>query len=290
MKLSVEIAEIRSKVGDEKAIELTKAAGFDCVDYSFYGLGEGAPALGENYREYALKLRKILDKNGLECNQAHAPFNLTKDKKQDISERHYLEIVRSIEAAAILGAKNIVVHPIYVPVGETVNGVSYEEFNRRYYKSLEPYCEKFKINIAVENMFYIDSKRGCLCGMLDTPQSLTNMVRSIDSPYFVACADVGHLAVTGTEPEDFIKQMDAAVLKTLHIQDTDYKADRHQLPFVGEINWKNVMSALKGIGYSGDLTFEITGFLNNLPSELLPAALKYCAEVGKYLMALYKCD
>lgn len=204
MKISLEIAEIRSKVGDEKAIELIKTAGFDAVDYSFYGLGEDAPILGDNYVEYARKLRKILDEYNLECNQAHAPFELTRDEKQNLTQRHYLEIVRSIEAASILGAKNIIVHPIYVPVGETVNGVSYEEFNRRYYKSLEPYCEKFKINISIENMFYIDTKRNRFCGMLDTPQALTDMVKSINSPYFDACADVGHLAITGTEPEDFI--------------------------------------------------------------------------------------
>ena len=36
MKLSIETYAIREKVGDEQAIRLLKAAGFDGIDYSFY--------------------------------------------------------------------------------------------------------------------------------------------------------------------------------------------------------------------------------------------------------------
>ena len=288
MKLSVEIHEVRKKFGDEKAIELIKEAGFDAIDYSYYGLGADSAALSDSYREYAAYLKDILKKNNITCNQAHAPFELTRFEKTDTTEPHYTDIVRSVEAAAILGAENIIVHPVYIPVGETANGMSYEEYNLAYYKGLEPYCKKFNICISVENMFYFDEKRMYRRGMLGTPKELTEMVASINSPYFNACADLGHVAITEAEPETFILSMNPKLLKTLHIQDTDYIADRHTLPFLGGINWEAVMLSLKKIGYSGDLTYEIGGFLDNMPKELTLQALKLAASVGRHLISIFE--
>lgn len=289
MRLSVESAEVCEKFGDIEGLSLIKNAGFDAVDFSYCGLSDDSPVLGKGYREYAHKLRNHIDKLGLVCNQAHAPFNLSRTEKFDMSEPHYNEIVHSIEAAAILGAEHIIVHPIYVPVGETVNGISYEDYNHMYYKSLEPYCREFGIKIAVENMFYVDTKRKYRRGMLHTPETLTAIVKRLDSPYFVACVDIGHLAITGEEePEKFIRCMEPSVLKALHVHDNDYIMDMHILPFTGDINWKEVMPALKEMGYTGDLTYEICTYLKKFPNELIPDALKLAQSVGRYLISLFE--
>lgn len=288
MRLSVETAEVSKKFGDKKGILLLKEAGFDAVDYSFSGLPADSPVLGDNYREYAEELRKFFDENAIVCNQAHAPFELSRDEKFDMSVQHYKEIVRSIEAASILGAETIIVHPIYVPVGETVNGVSYEDYNYSYYKSLEPYCEKFNIRIAVENMFYVDMKRKYRRGMLHTPEALSVMVKRLDSPHFVACVDIGHLAITSrTEAEDFINLMSNDVLLSLHVHDNDYIMDKHMLPYTGDIPWEPVMKALKKIGYKGDLTYEICTFITKMPEKLVPEALKFAEAVGRHLITIF---
>ncbi len=288
MRLSVESAEVCARFGDEEGLRLIKNAGFDAVDFSYCGLPENSPALGEGYREYAQKLRKYMDELGLVCNQAHAPFSLARNEKLDMSELHYSEIVRSIEAAAILGAEQIVVHPIYVPVGETVNGISYEDYNHMYYKSLEPYCKEFGIKIAVENMFYYDAKRRYRRGMLHTPEALTAIVKGLDSPCFVACLDIGHLAITSEEePETVIRRMEPSVLRALHIHDNDYIKDKHILPFTGDINWKATMLALKEIGYTGDLTYEIGTYLKKFPKKLIPDALKLAESAGRYLVSIF---
>lgn len=288
MRLSVESLEVCAKLGDEEGLRLIKNAGFDAVDFSYCGLPENSPVLGEGYREYAHKLRAHLDNLGLVCNQAHAPFNLTRTEKLDMSEPHYSEIVRAIEAAAILGAENIIVHHVYIPVGETVNGISYEEYNHIFYKSLEPYCKEYGINVAVENMFYYDMKKRRHKGMLHTPQALKAIIEGLNSPYFTACIDIGHLAITGYEPEEIVREMEPSILKALHIHDNDYLSDRHNLPFTGGINWKNVMSTLKKIGYTGDLTFEICNYLNNFSNELIPDALKFAQKVGRHLISLFE--
>lgn len=287
MKLSMETVVMRKRFGDIKAIEMLKKAGFDAMDYSYYWVEEDSPILGDEYIEYAKKIKECLDKNDMVCNQAHAPIDrLQYGMNFDMSEPYYKEIVRAIEAAAVLGAKSIVVHVIQIP--REVEGVDFEEYNLEFYKSLEPYCEKAGIKIAVENMFRYDAKRDCNWGVLATPELLCGFIKKLNSPNFVACIDVGHASLTGIEPEDFIAGMTPGVLRALHIQDTDYLRDRHVVPFMGNLNWKEIMLALKKVGYDGDLTFEVFCHLMNLPDELIQSALCYIAKIGRYLISQCK--
>ena len=282
MKLSVELYTLAQRFGDFKAVEIAKKAGFDAIDYSYYYDKECDDVLGDGYKEYAQKLREHLDEVGILCNQAHAPFTFKYGMEKNISEQKYLWMVHALESASILGARNIVVHSITVP-----EGVNFEEYNIEYYKSFIPYCEKFGIHIAVENLFARDTKRKRLTGKLGSPAELNSIVEKINSPWIVACVDIGHAALTGYEPEAFIKGMNPNILKALHVQDNDYIDDRHILPYTGELNWEAIMSSLKKADYTGDLTFEIIKYLDRFPDELFSEVLKFSALVGKHLISIF---
>lgn len=282
MQMSVELYTLSQKFGDEKAIDLAKEAGFDAIDYSYYWGNEKEAVLGEGYRDYAMSLRKKLDAAGLVCNQAHAPFSFGYGATFDVQEPKYLWLVRSIESAAILGATTIVVHALSVP-----DEVDFEAYNIAYYQSLIPYCEKYGIRVAVENLFSYDGKRKRMVGKLGSPRELNRIVKEIASPFIVACIDLGHASLTGYEPEDFIAKTDKNILKALHVQDNNYLSDEHTLPFLGELHWNAVMEALKKNGYTGDLTFEIFHYLERFPAPLIPDALKLAAATGRYLISLY---
>ena len=239
--------------------------------------------MGENYKEYAKELRAHLDLVGIPCNQAHAPFSL-KYGMDNTYEEKYLNIVRSIEAASILGAKNIIVHAISVP-----EDVDFEQYNIEYYKSFIPYCEAFNIHVAIENLYKKDTKRNRIDGgKFSSPKELNNIIKAINSPWIVACVDIGHASLTGFEPEDFISKVDLSALKCLHVQDNDYLGDRHMPPYFGGLNWDAIMTALKKSGYEEDLTLEIPGYLKKFPKELLPDALKFAAAIGKHLISIYE--
>lgn len=282
MKLSVELYTLAQRFGDFKGVEIAKKAGFDAIDYSYYYDKECDDVLGDGYKEYAKKLREHLDEVGIFCNQAHAPFTFKYGMEKNISEQKYLWMVHALESASILGATNIVVHSVNVP-----EGVSFEEYNVQYYKSFIPYCEKFGIHIAVENLFNRDTKRKRITGKLGSPAELNSIVEKINSPWVVACVDIGHAALTGYEPEDFIKGMNPNILKALHVQDNDYIDDRHILPYTGQLNWEAIMSSLKKADYDGDLTFEIIKYLDRFPDELFSEVLKFSALVGKHLISIY---
>ena len=283
MKLSVELYSVAKYFGDHKAIDLIRQAGFDAVDFSYYYEKECEEILGENYKEYARELRAHLDEVGLSCNQAHAPFTFKYGMNRDTSDPKYLNIVRALESAAILGAENIVVHSITVP-----EDVDFEAYNIAYYSSFIPYCEAFNIHVAVENLFAKDAKRNRFVGKLGTPEELNSIVKKINSPWIVACVDVGHASLTGYEPEDFISRVDPDILKCLHIQDNDYLGDRHMLPYLADLNWHAIMTSLKKSGYKGDLTLEIVKYLQRFPQELIPDALKFAVVIGKHLISIYE--
>lgn len=284
MKLSVESFAVAQKLGDKGAFDAIKQSGFDAVDYSYYWRGEDEKKLfGDNYLDYAKELRSYLDEIGLECSQAHAPFPAPFLDVFTEENVQYRNIVRSIESASLLGAKNIVVHAASLDGKKLL-----EEYNIKFYKSLIPYCEKFNIRVAVENLFVYDSKRRYHRGIFGTAEELKNVIGKIGSPYIVGCIDIGHAALTAGEPEDFIKKSDFSQIKTLHIQDTDYLSDMHMLPFLGKLNFSNIMSALKQVNYDGDLTFEIFKFLSLFPNELIPNALKFACDTGRYLISLYE--
>ena len=117
MKISFPVGAIEPKVGTEKALLLSKEAGFDAVDYSLGELVNDNSALsGDNYREHAENIRKMADKIGIEINQTHAPFtfpmarwNSPDEFENVIMPRFY----RTLEVSGILGASVAVVHPLH---------------------------------------------------------------------------------------------------------------------------------------------------------------------------------
>ena len=90
MKLSMENYTLCCRFGEEKAFEILKKSGFDACDYSFYY--EGEALLRDDYLINAEKTKAALDKAGLLCNQAHAPFGVVEGDRFDVSNENYLHV------------------------------------------------------------------------------------------------------------------------------------------------------------------------------------------------------
>ncbi len=282
MKISIDTYVLRTRYGDEKAFRMLKEAGFEAVDYSFNWISETERnILDDDYVSYAYEVKRMLSENNLVCNQAHAPFTLIYTDELSMGNNKYRDVVRSMEFASIIGAECIVVHGIYVPEGD-----DFEALNIPYFKSLEPYCKKFGIKIAVENIFAFDKKRNNIIGVYGKESDkLPEFIQKLDSEWFVACIDIGHAALTGKEPEEIILTMkNKNLLKALHVQDTDYAADRHILPFMGNLNWDNITKALADVDYHGDVSLEVFQYLKRHDDEFMSEALSYAAKTAKYVV------
>ena len=152
MLLSTQSHMLNTKYDLKTTARFLKDAGFDAYDVSlFMEDSKKEIVFPANYLENAKAIREYTDSIGIVCNQAHAVFpSSVGDEKRDAEI--YDEIIRDMEVASILGAKIIVVHPKHhLKYAEQPEELF--KINVEFYKSLIPYCEKFGIKVATENMW-----------------------------------------------------------------------------------------------------------------------------------------
>ena len=274
MKLAIETYVLQNRFDAKTAIKMIKEAGFDAFDYTFLYENEQNSMLKEDYLERACALKEYADELGIPCNQAHASADFRYVDPIDPACESYLRVLRSIEAASVLGAENIVVHPMGLYLFPDNPDVICR--NRAFFKSLIPVCEKFNMHVAVENLFNGNAP------VLGDPEIMNDFIESLDSDRFTICLDLGHLAFTGFTPPEVIRKTNPKYLKALHVHDNNMVEDLHLLPGDGNLNWQEITSALGEIGYDGDFNLEVTGFLEQ--SENIAEDLKKAEIIGRKLM------
>lgn len=298
MRLSINEIFFGGRGGYERKVELYAAAGFDAIDFSMFGMRNDLKCdilKSDDYRKIAEYLRKTANNAGLTVNQTHAPFKFNlKDWNDPVVYRDtiYPMLVRSLEVSAILGADICVMHPLH---HFTYKGREEEIFNINmdFYRSLIPYCREWNIKVGIENMWQEDPKHRTIThDVCSHKEEFVRYIDTLDSEYMVACLDVGHVGLPTAqedEVEDFILALGHDRLKALHIHDNNYCTDQHTVPFAGKLNWAKIAEALGKIDYTGDFTYEIydanVGFICGTPNEFLPTALKYIADIGKYIIS-----
>lgn len=274
--------------GDEACIPILKKAGFEALDWSFFGMEQGKGIwCTDAWREHALRLKEIAAQWDMGFSQAHAPF--PSSKGEEVYDREIRErILRSMAAAALMGVRNIVVHPKQ-ELEYARNEEKLWEENLEFYRSLIPCCEEYGIRICAENMWQRDQKRGYIVdSVCARPDEFVRLLDELDSPWIVGCLDVGHCALVGREPQDVIRAMGRRRLQALHIHDVNYVRDCHTMPFMEDLDWEAITGALAEIGYEGDFTLEADEFLRRLPPELMPEASCLMAKTGHYLIKRIK--
>ena len=280
MKLTVENHVLRRRYDDFRAVDMIAEAGFDGIDFAFYDMGDWKEIFeAQDPVAYAKRLRAYAEEKGVSFCQAHAPFEFRYGMGQTVEDPVYARIVKSMEFAALLGIPAIVIHAIGDP-----DSPDYMQINYDYYRSFLPYCEKYDIKVCVENLMYYHPETGtCTPEPFGTPELFNEMIDWLDSPYYVGCVDLGHAKLTGCEPEDFLLGAGKRV-QYLHVHENDGHLDLHRLPLQFSFHWDKIMKALKEIDYQGNFNFAIINYLNIYENEMLPAALKFAAETGRYLM------
>lgn len=286
MLLSTQTDYLGRTHGDEEAIRLLKKGGFDAFDFSFFRMFSEKDYWTNqpDFRETAKHLRAVADACKIVCNQAHAPFaSTTGDKAGD--EERFQSILRSMEAAAILGAKAIVVHPVqHLPY--VINAKELHRLNMEFYRQLIPYCEQFGIQVACENMWQRNKEAGRIVdSVCASPEEFCEYLDELNSSWVVGCLDIGHVALVDRDLPTFIKTMGPKRLRALHVHDNTLWEDSHTLPFTMKIDFDAVTAALGEIGYEGDFTFEADNFLRKLPTELEDDAVRFMEKVGRCLIA-----
>jgi sugar phosphate isomerase/epimerase len=155
-----------------------------------------------------------------------------------------------------------------------------------FYGKLMPYCEKFDIKIATENMWQYDDKRKIIiestCG---TPEEFNRYVDAVNNENLVACLDLGHCGLIGEDAAYMIRTIGHDRLQALHVHDNDHLHDSHTAPYCGKMDWDAIAQALADIDYTGVFTFEADDFYSSYPDEFFPTCAKFLHDIGRLLIS-----
>ena len=217
---------------------------------------------------------KELDRHIEECRElglkivtSHIPYRYAyDDPTSEDYEYNYKMTCRALYASEYLGAKWAVVH--MKAVKDTVD----------YVKRLIRDSGVKTIGIALENM-------------CDRP--IEELIEAHDilaaEGYNVGvCLDTGHCNQKKFFDHNIpsvIRQLGSRI-KMLHTHDNMRNTDRHIAPFLGCINWKAVMEALREVGFEGELNLELQP--ERLPEGAREAYEFYSVAAGRTLISMFE--
>ena len=255
MKLATQMIDFAGYAdGFPNIIRMFKNTPFQYLDFGLY-----MDFSNDNWRDEINRCAEAAEEIGVSFVQAHAkdfkPFYSDKDIKTEI-----MMMERSLEACAMLGIPNMVVHAgspegfraMYPYHGRE----EFFEYNKKMYSLLFEAMDKYGVNVLTENSAEANTlgKYYFMKG-----QEMRDFLDWVDNPRLLAVWDTGHANMRGNnQTEDIIALGDK--LAGLHIHDNDGNKDEHTAPYMGILNMDTVMQGLVEIGYSGYFTFESHNF------------------------------
>ncbi|MDR0286241.1 MAG: sugar phosphate isomerase/epimerase [Clostridiales bacterium] len=303
MKLTISNVNV-SGIEDRQMLKIIRDAGFNGVDFSLpqyanwnYVTKQKRNGLlhipTEKVLDYFGNLKKYADSIGLEIGQMHSPFPCYMENDLDFSVYSIALAKTSIEICAVMGCRYIVTHPaftdgFYDGVPEKIEKTF--EINKSFYTELIPLLKKYNICIGIENMWasapYTKKIIPAVCS------HATELIKYVDTfnemageKCFCACLDIGHCNLTGDDPAEFITQLGRR-LEIIHLHDNDGLRDLHTCPYIGNIKWDTVCTALRTMEYRGNMNLETSSFFNSFPVELYPECLRLLAKTAEHLVSM----
>ena len=255
-----------SKMSLKDCMQLAKKAGFEAIELAV--AEEGELSLNST-RQDVEKIVQEAEEVGIELSSLATglfwdySLSSSNDKVRDKAKGI---VKKMLELASYLGVDTILVVPgavdvFFKPEGEVV---SYDVAYKRSLESLReclPTAEKYKVNIGIENVWN---------KFLLSPLEMRDFIDKLGSDYLGAYFDVGNTLLTGY-PEHWIRILGKRI-KKVHIKDFK-RAIGNVNGFCdlleGDVNWAEVMKALREIGYNDYITAEILPPYSQHPEALI---------------------
>lgn len=243
-----------AKMKLKNSFKLAKQAGFEGIELII--AKEGEISLNSS-KEDIKNIVKLSNSTGIEIISLATglfwEYSLTSDNIAN-RERAKRIVLKMLEVASWLEVDTILVVPGAVDVffNPDFPIVPYDlvyERSFRALKELVSFAESYKVSIAIENVWN---------KFLLSPIEMKRFVDSINSPYLGVYLDVGNVLQIGY-PEQWIRILGKRI-KKVHFKDFKKSintVDGFTNLLYGDINWPNVISALKEVGYDDYVTAEL---------------------------------
>lgn len=277
-------------VSAEHSISVCAAAGYRYLDVNLCGLSrvgkKFAPMTLDNWEQSVRAWRKLADDIGVTFSQAHAYFSVDGPVAPGGVPGGKLgeELMRrSVLAAEILGAEYMVVHPFSVVEDSKVLPEASYEANLEYFARWHKIWHEHGVGMAIENMVAKDGRPNP--SPFATADQMIRLADELNQPDIGVCLDTGHAFLSGQNPAEYVRKLGPR-LRATHIADNRGQNDDHVAPFQGDINWFEVMKALKEIDYQYDFAFEIQNLTSRFPMSIQGDLIRFSYTLGEYLISL----
>ena len=293
MKLSTMVNLFYSNTPDEKgylnAVRKTYDVGFRTMDFTMCPMQRGATELnGDNWEKITYEVGNEAAKLGVEFAQSHLPYpkanvrrKLATDPGCELNEDFIAVTERAIRISGMLGVKWAVVHPVMRSVSAVADFEDSIKYNHEIYDKYLELASSLGVGLAFENMADVDGKRR-FCA---TSNELVELIKDFNCPEYVgACWDFGHANRMVPDQTGMLKEI-MPYLRATHVDDNLGKDDLHTLPYLGNINWEQVMTVLGQGGYDGAFNYEIK-YTAAFPEPLKHESAVFAYHVGQYLVSL----
>lgn len=255
-----------SKMSLKDCMQLAKRAGFEAIELTV--AEEGELSLNSTRRDVE-KIVQAAEEVGIELSSLATglfwdySLSSSNDKVKDKAKGI---VKKMLELASYLGTDTILVVPgavdvFFKPEAEVV---PYDVAYKRSLESLRECldtAEKYKVSIGIENVWN---------KFLLSPLEMRDFIDKLGSDYLGAYFDVGNILLTGY-PEHWIRILGKRI-KKVHIK--DFKRVIGNVNgfcdlLEGDVNWAEVMKALREVGYNDYITAEILPPYSQHPEALI---------------------
>ena len=297
MHFSIQAWPLLDWVGIDEGYQMLRKAGITHCDF---GMGrffdknklalldeplEKVLAAAEPYRAGAQKY-------GITISQTHAPFPCWEPERDIMHERMIAVTEKCIALTAFMDSRYCVVHPAHTTKAEDRLSPAQEwEINKEFYTALIPSLKKYHVVCCLENMihkyqgqFYM----GSACSDAHEAARWIDELNAIaGEEVFGFCFDTGHAHVSRLNQRHFLSTMGKRT-KVLHVHDNAGHTDQHLAPFMGNIDWNQVILGLQDAGYEGEMFFETFKVLTGHPRGMIQSCLDMMAETGNSLIKQFE--
>ena len=302
MKIAIQTGDIVDRLGLEKGYEAIRSTGFEAIDWNLDHAVKGSDLRKGDYKGKSIleksldsvkkhyeKEIDIINQNGLEINQAHAPFPAYVRAYPDTLDYSIKILKRNIEFCDYVGCKNLVIHGIPYEMSDDVNTKEdIHKLNMKLYTSLIETAEKTGVTICLENLFYTHNgvRYPGHCGDINEAVFDIDYLNKVaGKDIFGFCLDTGHANLLHQDFKVIIPKLGNRI-SCLHIHDNDGCSDMHMMPLTGTIDFTRFCSAMRDINFSKNLSFETfnqTNIVMAFDEELVLSFMKTIYDIGSVI-------
>jgi L-ribulose-5-phosphate 3-epimerase len=253
----------------ERKLRVAKEAGFAGFEMD---LSEGGPVSLRSPKSDLLGIRRQVERAGLQLSGLATGlyWGANAASADRAVRRRAAEIIaRQINAAAILGLDVVLVVPGAVGV-DFIAGAEVVPYDLAYQRAEQfvrsalPLAVKRKVTICIENVWN---------KFLLSPLEMRSFLDGFESERVASYLDIGNTLLTGY-PEHWVRVL-AGRIRRIHVKDFRRNVgtiDGFCDLLAGDVNWPEVMAALRAVHYDGWIAAEMIPpmpFYRHCPETLI---------------------